>query len=90
MASVSRLPTVSDAGLPAAVRTGSAADKQAYKAALGFEQLLVDQLVKSMAGDDGPLAEGPYAETMQTSLSGAITAAGGLGLAQRLYKEITT
>ena len=85
---ISGLPSVADSALPAAVRTGSASDKQAYKAALGFEQMLVDQLVKSMAGDSGPLSQGPYAETMQTSLSSAITGAGGLGLAQQLYKEI--
>jgi Rod binding domain-containing protein len=88
MSGISGLPAVADSALPTAVRTGSAADKQAYKAALGFEQLLTDQLVKSMAGDSGPLAEGPYAETMQTSLSSAIAGAGGLGLAQQLYKEI--
>ena len=85
---ISGLPTVSDAALPAAVRSGTAADKQAYKAALGFEQMLVGQMVKSMAGDDGPLAQGPYADTMQTSLTDAITGAGGLGLAQQLYMEI--
>jgi Rod binding domain-containing protein len=85
---ISGLPAVADSALPAAVRTGSASDKQAYQAALGFEQMLVDQLVKSMAGDSGPLSQGPYAETMQTSLSSAITGAGGLGLAQQLYKEI--
>ena len=86
--SLSGVPTVSDAALPAAVRSGSAADKQAYKAALGFEQLLVEQMVKSMAPEGGPLAEGPYAETMQSSLAGAIAGAGGLGLAKELYKEI--
>jgi Rod binding domain-containing protein len=88
MAQIPGLPSVSDTALPASVRTGSAADKQAYQAALGFEQLLVGQLVKSMAGDSGPLAEGPYADTMQTSLTSAISGAGGLGLAQSLYKEI--
>jgi Rod binding domain-containing protein len=84
---ISGLPSVSDAALPASVRSGSESDKQAYKAALGFEQMLVEQMVKSMSGDDGPLSQGPYAETMQTSLSSAITGAGGLGLAQQLYKE---
>jgi hypothetical protein len=74
--------------MPADVRNGTAADKQAYSTALGFEQMLVDQLVQSMAGDSGTLADGPYAQTMQTSLSSAIEGAGGLGLAQQLYKEI--
>ena len=88
MAQISGLPSVADSALPASIRSGSAADKQAYKAALGFEQMLVGQMVKSMAGDDGPLAQGPYADNMQTSLTDAITGAGGLGLAQQLYKEI--
>jgi Rod binding domain-containing protein len=96
MAQIPGLPSVAGAALssatPASVRTGSTelrtTDTQAYKTALGFEQLLVGQMVKSMAGDSGPLAEGPYADTMQTSLAGAIAGAGGLGLAQSLYKEI--
>jgi len=79
---------VNEAALPADVRNGTAADKQAYKTALGFEQMLVDQMVQSMAGDSGPLAEGDYAQTLQTSFSSAIEGAGGLGLAQQLYKEI--
>jgi hypothetical protein len=86
--SIPGLPTVSDAALPAAVRKGSESDKQAYKAALGFEQMLVEQMVTTMAGSDGPLAQGPYAQQMQTTLSSAITGAGGLGLAQSLYKDI--
>ena len=88
MTQISGLPPVADSALPASVRNGSAADKQAYKAALGFEQMLVSQLVKTRAGEDGPLAQGPYADTMQTSLTDAIAGAGGLGLAQSLYKEI--
>jgi Rod binding domain-containing protein len=85
---VSGLPSVADSALPASVRTGSEPDKQAYKAALRFEQMLVEQMVTTMAGDNGPLAEGPYASQMQTTLASAITGAGGLGLAQQLYKEI--
>ena len=85
---MSGLPAVSDAALPASVRAGSASDKEAYKAALGFEQMLVEQMVSTMAGDSGPLSQGPYAEQMQTTLAGAITGGGGLGLAQQLYKEI--
>ena len=85
---ISGLPSVADSALPAAVRNGSATDKQAYKAALGFEQMLVEQMVQTMAGEDGPLSQGPYAQQMQTTLASAITGAGGLGLAQSLYKEL--
>jgi Rod binding domain-containing protein len=90
MTQIPGLPIVSDTLLPASVRSGSASDKQHYKAALGFEQMLAQQLVQSMAGDDqdSPLAQGPYAATMQNALSDSLTAGGGLGLAQQLYKEM--
>jgi Rod binding domain-containing protein len=88
VSSIQGLPVVPDTALPADVRRGTAKDKQNYEAALGFEQVLVQQVVQSMAGDDGPLAQGPYASTMQTSFSDALTAGGGLGLARQLYKEM--
>ena len=50
--------------------------------------MLVGQLVKTMAGDSGPLAEGPYAAQMQDTLRRALVGGGGLGLAQQLYKEM--
>src|SRR5262249_39996510 len=91
MSAISGLPIVPDTALPASVRSGSAADKQSYKAALGFEQMLVDQMVQSMAGDDSdsdnPLTSGPYASQMQTALSTAIDSSGGLGMPQHLYGE---
>ena len=45
---LSGLPSVPDAALPAAVRTGTAEDKQTYKAALGFEKVMLGELVKEM------------------------------------------
>ena len=84
---LSGLPQVSEAALPAAVRNGSAKDKEAYKAALGFEQVLLGQLVKSMAAD-GPLSEGPYAAPVQDALSGGLINNGGLGLATDLYRAL--
>ena len=84
---LSGLPQVSEAALPAAVRNGSANDKEAYKAALGFEQVLLGQLVKSMAAD-GPLSEGPYAAPVQDALSGGLINNGGLGLANDLYRAL--
>ena len=84
---LSGLPQVSEAAPPAAVRNGSANDKEAYKAALGFEQVLLGQLVKSMAAD-GPLSEGPYAAPVQDALSGGLINNGGLGLAKDLYQAL--
>lgn len=87
VAGLSGLPQVADSALPATVRTGSAKDKEAYRAALGFEQVLLGQLVKSMAAD-GPLSEGPYAAPVQDALSSGLISGGGLGLATDLYRAL--
>ena len=86
--SINGLPEVPATALPAAVRNGSADDKQAYKAALGFEQVLLNQLVGEMLPKDSTLTEGPYAAPMQEAFTNGLIANGGLGLAQSLYKEI--
>jgi Rod binding domain-containing protein len=96
MTQIPGLPIVSDTLLPADVRSGSASDKQHYKAALGFEQMLVGQLVQTMAGSDAssgdeddttnPMASGPMASQMQDALTSALMSAGGLGLAGQIYK----
>jgi Rod binding domain-containing protein len=87
VAGLSGLPQVPESALPAAVRSGSAQDKQAYRAALGFEQVLLGQLVKSMTAD-GPLSEGPYAGPVQDALASGLVANGGLGLATDLYRAL--
>jgi len=81
------LGLIPEAALPAAVRNSSTKDKEAYKAALGFEQVLLGQLVKSMASD-GPLSEGPYATPVQDALSCGLIDNGGLGLAGDIYKTL--
>jgi Rod binding domain-containing protein len=52
MTQIPGLPVISDLQLPSAVRQGSDSDKQSYKTAMGFEQMLVGQLVQTMAGSD--------------------------------------
>ena len=79
---------ISDASLPADVRAGGTQAKHDFKAALQFEQMLVGELVKEMVPKDGPLTEGPYASTMQDTLTTAMVGGQGLGLAQQLYKEM--
>jgi Rod binding domain-containing protein len=86
MSGLDGLPAIPETALPADVRRGSAADKASYRAAAGFERLLVSQLVSSMTAS-GPLAEGPYAQTMQDALSGSLEGAGGLGLARQLFEQ---
>jgi Rod binding domain-containing protein len=72
MSPLSGLPAIADSALPREIRDGSAADKKAYKAAMGFEQLFVGQLVQEMTKGSS-LAEGER------------EGAGGLGLADHLY-----
>ena len=78
------LPAIADSALPRDVRDGSAADKKTYKAALGFEQLLVGQLVGEMTKNSS-LAEGPREGVVADAMTGALESAGGLGLAPQLY-----
>jgi Rod binding domain-containing protein len=79
------LPSISDAALPREVRAGSTADKQAYKAALGFEQVLLGELVKEMAPS---LTDGPRGDAVEDALTQALTSAGGLGIAPQLYTTL--
>jgi hypothetical protein len=62
--SASGVPPINAATVPTSIRNGPTAAKQAYQEALGFEQLLVDQLSQQMAatvsspGGDGSSASG--------------------------------
>jgi Rod binding domain-containing protein len=73
--------------VPTEVRAAGTAAVADYKAAVGFEQMLAGQLVKSMVSDSS-LGEGPYASTMQDTLTTALTSGHGLGLARQIYKEM--
>ena len=81
------LPQVPASALPGAVRDGSKADRDAYTAALGFEQILLDQLVGELV-PDGELTDGPRAAAMQDAFTGGLIAAGGIGLAAQLYPTL--
>jgi Rod binding domain-containing protein len=99
----SALPPIDQAALPAEVRNGTKQDKKAYEAALGFERMLLGELTKSLAdtakpagsdeGDDGgdgtqDAASSMYMQMLPDQLADAVTAAGGLGLAQSYYQTI--
>jgi hypothetical protein len=82
------LPSVAETSLPAAVRTGSAQDKQDYKAALGFEQVLLGQLVDAIVPQGSELAGSPYAGAVKDAFAQGLTDDGGIGLARRLYETM--
>jgi Rod binding domain-containing protein len=58
----SPLAPIADTALPADIRTASESDKNAYKAAMGFESMLVQNLLSQMsssaAGDDSASDDG--------------------------------
>jgi Rod binding domain-containing protein len=82
------LPQISDAALPRDVRAGSAAEKRDYKAALGFEKVMLTELVKEMTKGTPSLDEGPRADAVNDALTDALANAGGIGLAPQLYASI--
>ena len=96
---MSTLPPIDPSVLPAAVRNGSPADKKKYQAALGFERMLVQQLTKAMSdtaktdgadeeSDGSDAATTTYQSMLPDVLADGITASGGLGLAQQIYKGL--
>jgi hypothetical protein len=84
MSGLGALPPVADSALPREVRAGSEADRTAYKAALGFERLLVVQLAEEMTRGSS-LEDGPRAGVIADGMADALQHAGGLGLAPQLY-----
>jgi Rod binding domain-containing protein len=97
---ISGLSSVTGAGvpIPADVRKAGADAEQTYRAALGFERTLLEQLTKTMStgmasGDDpaedgedsGSAATSAYRDMLPGTLADAVTGAGGLGLAHDLF-----
>ncbi len=82
--SIEGLPAVPSSALPASVRQGSQADRDAYKAALGFEQILLGRLVEEIV----PADASPYASSVQDAFASGLVAGGGIGLAASLYPAL--
>ena len=76
---------ITDAMVPADVRKAGGAS--AYKAALGFESMLLDQLSQVLVKDSG-LGDSPYADQVTGAFSQSLLRGGGTGLAGELYKAL--
>ncbi len=83
---VQGLPPVPAAALPRDIREGSREDRRAYEAALGFERMLVAQLVETALPERDDA--GPHAAAVTGSLADALMTAGGLGLARQIHAQI--
>ena len=105
MSDISGLASVTGAGtaLPADVRMAGKDGEDTYRAALGFERTLLEQLTKTMTkdmgggeggddsgdGDSGAsAATSAYNDMLPSTLADAVTGAGGLGLAHDLWLKM--
>ena len=79
------LPPISDAAIPADVR--KAGGTKQYKAALGFESMLLDQLSQEMVKNTS-LEDSPYSGQIQQAFSTGLLQGGGIGLAGTLYQAL--
>jgi hypothetical protein len=88
---MSALPPVDSTLLPPDIQQAPQARKDAYTAALGFEQQLVQQLTTSLADStrDALGGDSPYANLLPQAMSDGIMNAGGLGLARQLADSIS-
>ena len=91
------LPPIDSSLIPADVRAAGARGMQVYTAALGFEQSLVQQLTQQLAqsaqpqdsGDSGDAASDVYTSMLPDAMSQGISASGGIGLADELFRTLT-
>lgn len=70
------LPPINEALLPASVRNGTPAAKSAYTTALGFEDLLVNQLCKEMMASADTSADTSADSSADSSTNGTDGSAG--------------
>jgi hypothetical protein len=69
---------IDQALLPASIRNGTPEQKQAYTSALGFEQMLVDQLSQSLASSASPDGSSSDDGSASDSDSGSGSGSGSL------------
>jgi Rod binding domain-containing protein len=98
VSSISGLSSVTGAiTMPADVRNAGTDGEETYRAALGFERQMLEELTKTMSkdlsganaddgsGEGGDAATSAYHDMLPGTLADALTSAGGLGLAHDLW-----
>jgi Rod binding domain-containing protein len=91
--SLEGLPAVPRTAIPQRIREQGTGAEQAYRVALGFERELLSQLTKALqtstAEDEGgDAAATAYRDQLPGAMADAVTAAGGTGLAEGLYRAL--
>ncbi|HTN25588.1 MAG TPA: rod-binding protein [Solirubrobacteraceae bacterium] len=95
-ASIDLPPLAAGTVLPADVRAGGAAAEKEYRTALAFERVLLGQLTKAMQAtvpgedDDATAATKTYRDMLPDTMADALSAGGGIGLADNLYRSLKT
>ena len=77
---------IDQALVPASVRNGTPAQKQAYTTALGFEQMLVDQLSQELASTSRSDASSGSGDDSSSDSSGSLL--GGNDPASNMYAQL--
>ena len=95
-ASIDLPPLAPGTVLPADVRAGGADAEKSYRTALAFEHVLLGQLTKAMQAtvpgedDDATAATKSYRDMLPDTMADALSASGGIGLADNLYRSLKT
>jgi Rod binding domain-containing protein len=99
----SSLPPVNQTLEPAWVRHGSPATQKSYQTALAFEEMLVEQLSKSLtatsglegesgqegqSSSEGGSSSSPLSSMLPQALTSGVMSAGGLGLAAQMTRQL--
>jgi Rod binding domain-containing protein len=99
----SGLPVVNQTLEPTWVRDGSASTQKSYQTALAFEDVLVEQLSKSLtatsglegesgqegeSSSEGGSSSSPFSSMLPQALTSGVMSAGGLGLAAQMTRQM--
>lgn len=80
------VPPIDPAVLPPAVRDAGPAAVDRFRGALGFERVLLGELLQSaLPAEDGA---GPQAAQLPDTLADALVAQGGIGIGAGLYDAL--
>jgi hypothetical protein len=79
------LPPLAPGAIPAAVREAGEQSVDRYRTALGFEQVLLGELLSTALPEQG---DGPQAASLPDTLAGALVAGGGTGIAMNLHEGL--
>jgi Rod binding domain-containing protein len=99
----SALPPINQTLEPTWVRHGSPATQKSYQTALAFEEMLVEQLSKSLtatsglegesdqegqSSSEGGSSSSPLSSMLPQALTSGVMSAGGLGLAAQMTRQL--